>query len=194
MGRQRAVFFAVILALVLAFGVLLGLLLPPLGPVLSTRPGINASVVLTQVQGLSHLVTVKYVLEKVVILEDVKWYGENRLLLLAHGVVKAGIDLGQIKPEDIVIEGRSILLRLPRAMVTDAYLDEKKTRVIERSTGLMRTADANLEQNARQQAVNDIRIGARNSGIYEEAEERAHLQLRAMLTALGFERVDFKTQ
>jgi len=36
------------------------------------------------------------VLEKVVILEDAKWYGENRVLLLAHGIVKAGMDLKRV--------------------------------------------------------------------------------------------------
>ena len=56
----------------------------------------NTATVVEQVQTLSDLVTVKYVLEKVVILEDVKWYGENRVLLLAHGIVKAGIDLKRI--------------------------------------------------------------------------------------------------
>ena len=49
--------------------------------------------VVHEVQALSELVTVKYVMEKAVILDDVKWYGENHVLLLAHGVVKAGIDL-----------------------------------------------------------------------------------------------------
>ena len=64
-----------------------------------------------QVQTLSDLVTVKYVLEKVVILEDAKWYGENRVLLLAHGIVKAGIDLKRITPDDVTISGKTICLR-----------------------------------------------------------------------------------
>ena len=50
----------------------------------------NTATVLVQVQTLSQLVTVKYVMEKVVALEDVQWYGESRVLLIAHGIVKAG--------------------------------------------------------------------------------------------------------
>ena len=42
--------------------------------------------------------TVKYVLEKVVVLEDAKWYGENRVILVAHGIVKAGVDLQKLQP------------------------------------------------------------------------------------------------
>ncbi len=66
----------------------------------------NTATVVEQVQTLSDLVTVKYVLEKVVILEDAKWYGENRVLLLAHGIVKAGIDLKRITPDDVTISGK----------------------------------------------------------------------------------------
>lgn len=192
MWRNRAAFVALVLGLVLGVGVLLGLFLPPIGSMVPGRPTYNTAAILTQVQGLSQLVTVKYVIEKVVVMEDVKWYGENRLLLLAHGVVKGGVDLSQMKPGDLEIRGKAISIRLPQASLTDVYLDDKKTRTIERSTGLIRTFDVNLEQNARLQAVNDIRIAARNSGIYDEANERAKSQLRSFLTLMGFESVEFR--
>ncbi len=73
----------------------------------------NTATVVKQVQTLSELVTVKYVMEKVVVLQDAKWYGENRVLLLAHGIVKAGIDLKDIAPGDIAISGKKINLHLP---------------------------------------------------------------------------------
>ena len=110
----------------------------------------NTATVVEQVQTLSDLVTVKYVLEKVVILEDVKWYGENRVLLLAHGIVKAGIDLKRIKPDDVTISGKIISLRLPPPQITDAYLDDKNSQVIDRTTGFLRAFDKDLEQTARQ--------------------------------------------
>src|SRR6266700_3145803 len=106
-------------------------------PGMSATPKIqNTATILKQVQTLSDLVTVKYVLEKVVILEDIKWYGESRVLLIAHGIVKAGVDLQEIKPEDVRMEDKKLLLKLPRARITDVYLDEQKTRVVDRSTGL----------------------------------------------------------
>ena len=88
----------------------------------------NTATVVQQVQTLSDLVTVKYVMEKVVIFEDAKWYGENRVLLLAHGIVKAGIDLKRLKPGDVQVSGKSIRIRLPSPQVTDAYLDDQQTR------------------------------------------------------------------
>jgi Protein of unknown function (DUF4230) len=150
----------------------------------------NTATVVEQVQALSDLVTVKYVLEKVVILEDVKWYGENRVLLLAHGIVKAGIDLKRIKPEDVTISGKIISLRLPPPQITDAYLDDKQSQVIDHTTGLLRVFDKNLEQTARQNAVDDIRRAARTDGILDEADKRAKLELTLFLHKVGFERIE----
>ena len=177
------------LALAIAMGVALFIALlfvrPPSGGA-SLKIQSTATIV-QQVQTLAELVTVKYVLEKVVILDDIKWYGENRVLLVAHGIVKAGVDLQEIKPEDVRVADRKILLKLPRARITDVYLDDQKTRVVDRSTGLLRAFDKDLEQNARRQAVDDLRIAARSNRIYEDAEERARLQLAHLFHQLGYE-------
>jgi len=152
----------------------------------------NTATVIRQVQTLSDLVTVKYVLEKVVILEDVKWYGENRVLLLAHGVVKAGIDLKRISADDVTIVGKKISLRLPSPRITDAYLDEPRSQVIDHTTGLLRAFDKDLEQVARQNAVDDIGRAARREGILDEADKRARLELELFLRQAGFEQVEFR--
>ncbi|HMP83506.1 MAG TPA: DUF4230 domain-containing protein, partial [Verrucomicrobiota bacterium] len=154
---------------------------------------LDTATILKQVQTVSELVTVKYVLEKVVVLEDVKWYGESRVLLVAHGVVKAGIDLGRLQAGDVHVEGQSVTIDLPPAQIIDAYLDEKRTHIVERSTGLLRTFDKNLEQVARQNAVADIRTAARVNGILKDAEERARLQLAVLFHQMGFQQVHFTT-
>ena len=132
----------------------------------------NTTSVVHEVQSLSDLVTVKYVMNKVVVLEDVKWYGENRVLLLAQGVVKAGIDLKRLKPENVSISGKKITLHLPPTEITDAYLDDKASQVIDHTTGLLRAFDKDLEQTARQNAVDDIARAARRAGILDEADKR----------------------
>lgn len=191
MWRNRATVTFLIFGTALAIGLAAGFLISRLLSLHATSRILNTASVLRQVQTLSQLVTVKYVIEKVTILEDAKWYGENKVLLLAHGVVKGGVDLSQIKVSDIQVHEKRIQLKLPQATITDVYLDEEKTRVIERSTGLLRTFDTQLEQNARRQAVDDLRRAARNGGIYDEANERARLQLKGLLISLGFEQVDF---
>jgi hypothetical protein len=147
--------------------------------------------VVHEVQSLSELVTVKYVMDKVVVLEDVKWYGESRVLLLAHGVVKAGVDLKRLQPTDVTLAGKTVSLRLPPPQITDAYLDDKASQVIDHSTGLLRAFDKDLEQTARLNAVDDIARAARRGGILEDAEKRARTELETLLKHAGFETVHF---
>lgn len=161
------------------------------------RP-VNTTTVVKQIQGLSQLVTVKYVLEKTVVLEDPKYFrdliplGENRIILLAQGEVKAGVDLSRLTAEDVAISGRSVTLRVPAAVVTDAYLVERQTRVLDWKTGLLRSFDKDLEQTARRNALTEITRAARQSGIEQEAGERARKQLNEFLQAMGFEKVEVR--
>jgi hypothetical protein len=187
---MAAIIFAMIFGLGLGGGVILT-------HILTGGLGIkraNTAAVIQQIRTLSELVTVQYVIEKVVILEDVKYIavlGENRVLMVAHGRVKAGIDLSRLGPNDLEVSGNRVTIKLPPAQITDAYLDEQQTRVIERTTGLIRMFDKDLEQTARQQAVDDIRRAARNAGIQKDAETRARTQLRALFERAGLE-VEFK--
>lgn len=163
---------------------------------MAARPGgiFNTATLLKKVQTLSQFVTVKYNLEKVVVLDDVKWYGDSHVVLVAHGVVKAAIDLDQLGPNDIQISGKKISINLPRSHVVDAYLDDQRTQIVERNTGVLRIFDKNLEQNARRQAVEELRLAALENGILNDASERARSQLTILLYQVGFADVDLRTK
>jgi hypothetical protein len=194
MKKLRPLLVLVALMLVLGIGLWVGSFAPRWLGFVSGPRVYSTATVLRQVQTLSQLVTVKYVLEKVVVLEDVKWFGENRVLLVAHGIVKAGVDFGELRPEDLKVSGSKISIRLPPAQITDAYLDDQQTRVVERTTGLLRMFDKDLEQNARQNAVSDIRRAARTAGILKDADERAQAQVKGLFLQMGFEEVEFLSQ
>ena len=188
----------VLLTMLFGLGVLCGLKLSWWWSPNSPARLYNTVAILQQVKTLSELVTVQYVIEKMEGLEVPSEHlvgqligSENRLLLLAHGTVKAGIDLGKLKPDDLIVDKKIIFINLPKAQITDAYLDEKLTKVIDRKTGLLAPSDKNLEQTVRQNAVDDIRRAAREGGILKAADERARAQLRALLLQLGFEKVQF---
>jgi hypothetical protein len=157
----------------------------------------DTPVLLQQVQTLSDLVTVKYVVEKVEVWDDPPSglaqfvEGNNRILLLARGVVKAGVDLGQMTSKDLRVDGKTIWIKLPPARVTDAYLDDKETKVVERTTGFLRSFDKDLEQNIRKTAVEDMRQSATRGGILRDANERARTQLGSFFQLMGFEKVEF---
>lgn len=194
MSRRRWLLLVVVCLVPLALGFFLGGWMLRLVAAPGTKPARNAAAILRQVQTLSHLVTVKYVLEKVVILEDVRWYGESRVLMVAHGVVKAGVDLSRLGPKDLQLAGHKVKITLPKAAITDVYLDEQKTQVIERTTGLLRTFDKDLEQNARRQAIADIRRSAIDNDILHDAQERARQQLINLFLQMGYEEVEVATR
>ena len=201
MSKIRWAIVGLVVVIVFVIGLFIGVLVPRL--VGLYRPPIvhTSSSVLQQVQTLSQLVTVKYVFEKVEWVEEpsTNWFGmlfagQNRVLILAHGIVKAGIDFQSLKPGDIRVDRERVLITLPKATISDAYLDDRKTQVIERTTGFLRQFDKDLEQNARAIAVDDIRRAARENGILAEAEERARFQLRNSFQQLGFTSVEFRTR
>lgn len=158
----------------------------------STIRVFGSAAVLKEVQQLNELVTVKYVIEKVVGMSDVNAFGEDRVLLIAHGIAKAGVRLDELKPEDVQ-QGKDgeITLRLPKAKILDVYLDEKKTQVYERSTGILRRINKDLEKQARDNAVDSIRAAAQELDITIEAQQRAEKDVRQLLMLLGFKKVEF---
>jgi Protein of unknown function (DUF4230) len=191
MRKLKRIFLAIFVLLIFATGAWLGFKVTGWTKSGSGLHEENTATVVDQVQTLSDLVTVKYVVEKVIVLNDAKWYGENRVLLLAHGIVKAGIDLKRINPGDVQISGKKITINLPPPQITDAYLDDRQTRVIDYTTGLLRSFDKNLEQTARENAVTDIRRAAVQNGILSDAGDRAKLELAVFLNQAGFEHVEF---
>ena len=181
---------AVVLLLV---GIAIGVWLPR-APLINLPSGevrvLETSSIVQKIQGLSQLVSVKYVVEKVVVIEDEKWYGENRILLVAHGIVKAGIDLSKVQVDDVELENNKLRVFMPPAALTDAYLDDDKTHVVEHTTGLLRDFDKDLEQNARRVAILDVKRAARMNGIIKDAETRAAQQLQLLFMQMGFDEVE----
>jgi len=197
MQRLRNFFWMLMMLGLLALGIYLGL------TVARWRSGAlrvqNTATIIQQVQTLSDLVTVKYVMQKVEYVDSPPGttlgqfiQGDNKVLLLAQGIVKAGIDLKKIKADDVAVSGKRLTITLPKPEITDAYLDDTQTKVIERTTGFLRSLDKDLEQTTRQYAVDDIRRAAQQSGILNDANERARMELRTFFQQAGFDSVEFR--
>ena len=144
MQRLKKIFWTAMTLAVLALGVFLGLTVARWqGGGLRFE---KTATIIQQVQTLSDLVTVKYVMQKVEFVDSPPGstlgqfvQGDNKVLLLAQGVVKAGIDLKKIAPGDVAISGKRLTISLPRPQITDAYLDDSQTKVLERTTGFLRS-------------------------------------------------------
>lgn len=151
--------------------------------------------VIEQVQMLGRLETVSYHVEKVVTAESgqgpLGFLLGDKLLLIARGLVIAGVDLRQVGPEDVLTTADgTVYFRLPKAQVFVATLDNQRTQVYDRRTGLI-GMNPQLETAARQQAELLILEAAEEYGILEKADENARQVMRSLLKALRFEHVIF---
>ncbi|HZQ71178.1 MAG TPA: DUF4230 domain-containing protein [Terriglobales bacterium] len=152
--------------------------------------------VVNRIQNLQRLETVQYTMDKVVtgqrssaILPD--FLAGDRLLLLVHGQVVAGIDFASLRSGDVAVHGREIRLHVPTAQLFSTRLDSTKTRVYSRQTGLLVPVDPNLETEVRQQAEHDLEQSALADGILNTAQQNARSTLTSLLNALGFQKIDF---
>lgn len=166
-----------------------------------TLTEVSAPDVVEKIQRLNRLETVKYSLDTIVegnesnpVLPDA--LAGDKLLMIVHGSTVAGVDLSQLKPESVqiseVANGRSIKLTLPASQVFATTIDETKSRVYSRDTGIFVSADPNLESATRAKAQNELQQAALSDGILDSASNNARAAVTAMLEGLGFTHVEVR--
>jgi hypothetical protein len=152
--------------------------------------------VVQKIQRLNRLETVVYSIDTVVegskssaVLPDL--LAGDRILLVVHGQSIAGIDLGQLKPEDVRItnNGQSIHVTLPPSQLFLTSIDNQHTRVYLRSTGVLVPADPNLETDTRAKAEQQLQQSALGDGILDTASKNARATVTTLLYGLGFREV-----
>ena len=165
----------------------------------STTFDTSVPAVVQRIQRLNRLETVVYSIDTVVegskssaVLPDL--LAGDRILLVVHGQSIAGIDLAQLKPEDVRITGKdggqSIHVNLPSSQLFLTSIDNQHTRVYVRSTGLLVPADPNLETDTRAKAEQQLQQSALADGILDTASKNARATITTLLYGLGFKQVD----
>jgi len=174
-------------------------LLHLLGMFRSGQTSINVSqpTVVRQIQQLQRLETVTYTMDKIISGERdnpylPKFLAGDRLLLVVHGQVIGGVDLAKVQPSDVVVHGETITFRLPQAEVFSTVIDNAKTRVYSRDTGLFTSPDPNLESDVRQEAERQLQLAALQDGILKSADQNARNTLTSMLKGFGFSQVEIQ--
>jgi len=193
-GIWIGVFIALLLAL-LAARVRSG----PLESLWSALTGRNTRIasqgsVVERIQRLQRLETVVYNMDKIVTGEKdnpilPNFLAGDRLLMLVHGQVVAGVDFSQLRSGDIQINGKEVHVHMPNPHVLMTRLDNSRTRVYSRSTGLLVPVDPNLETEVRQEAEAELLQEALQGGILNTARQNAQSTITSLLLGLGFEKV-----
>ena len=193
----------------LAVGLVLGLVLIPIAAAgagawiaanilhwgRTTTIDTSAASVVDKIRQLNRLESVDYSIDKIVEgnrqappLPD--FLAGDRLLLIAHGEVIAGVDMSHLDERAVQVDGHSIHVRLPPPEILVTRIDNSRTRVYERTTGLLVPPDPNLESQVRLAAEQQITKAALDDGILDKARQNARVSVKGLLYALGFHTVD----
>ena len=169
-------------------------LIVPVTPVILPNP----STIVRQINDLSRLETASVDMEKVITAErnsEVLWgaLGES-MVFVAYGKVVAGVDFAGMSAADLqVVDPNTVWVHLPEATLFDDLpaLDNEKSFVADRDTGLLTRADSELETEVRRVAEQTIKEEALGSGVLDRANYNAQKYMLDFLNGLGFENVEF---
>ena len=145
---------------------------------------------INEIRALARLETIQYSVEKVITGETGTGTFESlfgdKILFVGHGTVIAGIDMDKLRPENMRFENGVLNVNLPPAEIFIAALDNEKSYVYNRDTGLLTKPDPNLETLVRQRAEEEILKAALEDGILNQAQINAEAYLLKFFSALGF--------
>ncbi len=151
--------------------------------------------IIRDIRSLARLETIQYTVEKVITAETNQGvFGQlfgDKLIFIARGQVIAGIDLARLGPDDLQIKDGVLTVRLPEPQIFVTALDNEKSYVYHRDTGLLTKGDINLESHARRAAENEIKAAASEDGILDLARQNAENYLYRLFIQMGYADVIF---
>lgn len=160
------------------------------------QPKVNTSrdSVIKEIQELGNLETASYSIEKIVEAGENRSAFQNllfgdRILLIANGKIIAGVNMSAITQNDVTINGTELSINLPPPVILLSTLDNSKTKVYDRTKGLLNPGDKDLESLARDQALKSITTAACQGGILKEAKENAVERVSQLFKFAGFTKV-----
>ncbi|NJN49328.1 MAG: DUF4230 domain-containing protein, partial [Alkalinema sp. RL_2_19] len=104
--------------------------------------------------------------------------GTTKLLYVAYGQVRAGVDLSQIQSTDIQANGDQLIVRLPAPKLLDSKIDVSRSNVYDYNRGFLGLgpdAAPTLQTLAQQKALERVVDAACKEGILQKANDRAKL-------------------
>jgi Protein of unknown function (DUF4230) len=151
--------------------------------------------IINEIRTLARLETIQYSVEKVITAESGQgqfaFLFGDRLIFVAKGVVIAGVDLNKMGPQDLRVTGKTLYVKIPDPEIFVTTLDNDKSYVYDRQTGVLTHGSKDLETQARQAAQEQIRQAALDDGILGQAQINAENYLSHMLMWLGYSNVIF---
>jgi len=151
---------------------------------------VTHNTVLTQVESLGRLELVRYRFKDVVEYKrrTYRYLPESKAALIVAGEAIGCIDLRKLRPEDVILEGDSIVrVFLPKPELCTFQIDHSQSRVFSTENGYLQ--DADLVDEGYRYAEAQVRRAALQSGILPQTQRNAEQILLPMLRTLTGRRV-----
>ncbi|MBD2021698.1 DUF4230 domain-containing protein [Leptolyngbya sp. FACHB-36] len=155
------------------------------------------SVVIQQVRNVSELTTATFTMQAVVPASQDStvgsWVvGTTKLLYIAYGEVRAGVDLSKLRTENVQVVGEQVRIQLPPPQLLDSKIDVSRSTVYDYNRGVLNLGPdvaPQLQTLAQQQALKTIQTAACQNGLLTTANDRAKLVVTQLLTTAGYKQV-----
>ncbi len=160
------------------------------------------TVVVQQIREVSELTTAVFTMEAVVPTTSARTVanyevGKTTLIYIAHGEVRAGVDLSAIAPQDIQPLGETLRIVLPPPRILDSKIDVNRSQVFDYNRGFLGLGPdraPELQDKAQEMALQKIILAACQQGILQQASDRAELVVGQLLAHQGFAQVVIETR
>lgn len=148
--------------------------------------------VISKIQTLNRLQTVVYSVDTVITAEKqgnwyTLWQDEQKGLFVAHGKVQAGIDLNELKSEQVTIQTdengkQTVNITLPPAKIFETYLNNIEIYDIKTGVFGLVDIDPQIFSQAQQSGKQQILTTACQSDILTLATNNAQKQIQGLFT------------
>jgi hypothetical protein len=147
----------------------------------------SPTVIVQRLRGASDLTTAIVTVETVVDASQDQTFGpftvgRTRLLYIAHGAVRAGVDLAQLGEADVDVSADGVTVRLPAPRILDQKVDVARSRVYDVDQSLLAPAAPELQSQAERAALVQIVRAACAEGILASANRNAATAVAALLS------------
>jgi hypothetical protein len=159
----------------------------------------TAAVIVQQLRRVSDLTTAVSTIETVVDASQDRTLGpipigHTKMLYVAHGDVRAGVDLSQLGAKDITVNDHQLAIRLPPPTIQDKKVDVARSYVYNVENSFFAPPEPELQSRAERFALDKIVRAACEGGILDAANSHARLAVSALLTATSPYSVTIVTQ
>ena len=148
-------------------------------------------IILKEVTALGKLELVKYAFKDIVEHEQVNTFLPNaNAVLIVEGEATGCIDLTQITAADILTEGDSVTVYLPKPELCGWKINHDRSRVYDTRFSFLN--ESQLVSDAYRQAERQVRQSALNGGILEQTRRNADRMLRPLLERVSGRKIRMK--